>query len=418
MTAACGSGGDGGADGGGDPDGGGGLDSGGGFDASVCPDADSDGVCDSVDACPGFDDSVDTDGDGTPNGCDVCMPGDDMVDTDSDGVPDDCDVCAGFDDAVDTDSDNVPNGCDVCAGFDDTIDSDNDAVPDGCDVCTGFDDGADSDDDGVANGCDICDGFDDAVDPDDDGVPSGCDQCEGADDGIDIDDNGVPDGCETICGPNEVGHDGICYYLDGSGGECTAGFTLAPQSILTAIAADFIGLTYKTEPSSNCCIWHRDQAAELQDWGLASPDCNGPGPFSSAPVLGGAGCADELNLEAAQLTLCQSIPCDPATEVEFDGRCYYLDGSGGTCEPGYVLAPQSVLTNIAPMFVGKDYKNQISSNCCISHADQSTELQDWGMDQECNTPGPFTQGPVLGGAGCTDIDNNELQQLTLCVSAT
>lgn len=33
-------------------------------------DSDGDGVCDADDACPGFDDSVDTDGDGIPDGCD------------------------------------------------------------------------------------------------------------------------------------------------------------------------------------------------------------------------------------------------------------------------------------------------------------------------------------------------------------
>jgi len=33
-------------------------------------DSDDDGVCDADDACPGFDDSVDTDGDGIPDGCD------------------------------------------------------------------------------------------------------------------------------------------------------------------------------------------------------------------------------------------------------------------------------------------------------------------------------------------------------------
>jgi len=35
-------------------------------------DSDGDGVCDAVDACPGFDDNVDHDNDGVPDGCDVC----------------------------------------------------------------------------------------------------------------------------------------------------------------------------------------------------------------------------------------------------------------------------------------------------------------------------------------------------------
>lgn len=37
-----------------------------------CPDGDSDGVCDSMDVCPGSDDALDEDGDGTPDGCDPC----------------------------------------------------------------------------------------------------------------------------------------------------------------------------------------------------------------------------------------------------------------------------------------------------------------------------------------------------------
>jgi hypothetical protein len=35
-----------------------------------CPDDDGDGVCNSEDICPGFDDGIDTDGDGIPDGCD------------------------------------------------------------------------------------------------------------------------------------------------------------------------------------------------------------------------------------------------------------------------------------------------------------------------------------------------------------
>jgi hypothetical protein len=108
--------------------------------------------------------------------------------------------------------------------------------------------------------------------------------------------------------------------------------------------------------------------------------------------------------------------CDPLTEVSFNSRCYYLDGSGGACEAGYELAPQSVLNTISTDFIGKDYKNTISDNCCIWHADQALENQDWGMDANCNAAGPFVTGPVLGGAGCTDALNTNPSQLTLCQS--
>ncbi|HNO80223.1 MAG TPA: hypothetical protein PKN33_19420 [Phycisphaerae bacterium] len=53
-----------------------------------CPgdaDTDFDGVCDSVDICPGFDDAVDGDGDGIPNGCDSVCDLDVLGDFDCDG---------------------------------------------------------------------------------------------------------------------------------------------------------------------------------------------------------------------------------------------------------------------------------------------------------------------------------------------
>ena len=108
--------------------------------------------------------------------------------------------------------------------------------------------------------------------------------------------------------------------------------------------------------------------------------------------------------------------CDDRTEVADGGRCYYLDGSGGSCDPGYTLAPQSALTTISTDFIGKDYKNVVSDNCCVWHRDQDLEMQDWGMSSDCNAPGPFTAGPELGGAGCTDAMNMNPGQLTLCMS--
>ncbi|HIC23435.1 MAG TPA: hypothetical protein EYO84_08415, partial [Planctomycetes bacterium] len=55
-------------------------------------DADNDGVCDDVDICPGFDDTLDTDGDGTPDGCDPC-PEDALDDVDGDGICGNIDAC-------------------------------------------------------------------------------------------------------------------------------------------------------------------------------------------------------------------------------------------------------------------------------------------------------------------------------------
>jgi len=106
--------------------------------------------------------------------------------------------------------------------------------------------------------------------------------------------------------------------------------------------------------------------------------------------------------------------CDPASEVLYQGKCYYLDGSKGQCDPGYVLAPQSVLYVIASQFGGKNYKHQVSGNCCIYNAEPD---EDFGMKHHCNTNGPFTNDDVSpGAAGCTNQYNFSTKQLTLCMS--
>jgi hypothetical protein len=108
--------------------------------------------------------------------------------------------------------------------------------------------------------------------------------------------------------------------------------------------------------------------------------------------------------------------CDSATEVSYNGSCYYLDGSNG-CLAGYSLAPQSVLSTIAASFVGKTYKTAISDNCCIRHLDQASQGQDWGFATGvCNAAGPFASAPTLNGSNCTDSQNSSAQQLTLCKS--
>ncbi|RZW42485.1 MAG: T9SS type A sorting domain-containing protein [Flavobacteriaceae bacterium] len=105
-----------------------------------CEDSDADGICDSDDVCPGFDDTIDLDGNGIPDGCDC-------EDSDADGVCDTDDVCPGFDDSIDSDGDGIPDGCDC-------EDSDGDGVCDTDDVCPGYDDTIDSDGDGIPDGCD------------------------------------------------------------------------------------------------------------------------------------------------------------------------------------------------------------------------------------------------------------------------
>jgi len=68
--------------------------------------------------------------------------------------------------ALDTDGDGVPDSEDACPGFDDAIDADADGLADGCDNCTlvANADQRDTDGDGIGNACDPdVDGSDDHV---------------------------------------------------------------------------------------------------------------------------------------------------------------------------------------------------------------------------------------------------------------
>jgi hypothetical protein len=111
---------------------------------------------------------------------------------------------------------------------------------------------------------------------------------------------------------------------------------------------------------------------------------------------------------------CFGRTCDPSTEVSFQGRCFYLDGSAGTCLAGYSLAPESILTQIEASFVGKNYRTRVSNNCCITTSDP---LQNFGMAAHCNSAGPFTAGdPSRGAALCTGQQIRSSSQLTFCGS--
>jgi hypothetical protein len=113
----------------------------------------------------------------------------------------------------------------------------------------------------------------------------------------------------------------------------------------------------------------------------------------------------------------RAVSCSAATDVRYQGRCYYLDGSGGVCQSGYEMAEQVVLHAISASFKGKTYKSQKSSNCCIKHSAHDREKQDWGFDgANCCKAGPFTKGPQPGGSRCTDASQHKSKQLTLCRS--
>ncbi len=170
-------------------------------------DMDGDCIADSVDNCvnaanPNQDDA---DSDGVGNACDICPGGDDASDADSDGIPDACDACAFGDDSMDADGDGAADACDACPGGDDALDADGDGVPDACDVCPLGPDQADADGDGIADACDNCPALANALQADGDG-------------------NGVGDACDVItegdspCGPEPEEHlytegEALCLWV-------------------------------------------------------------------------------------------------------------------------------------------------------------------------------------------------------------
>lgn len=79
------------------------------------PDTDGDGICDCLDACPGFDDRINSDIDRWPDECDNCsvVQNDDQLDYDSDLRGDVCDNCVWVANSgqEDDDLDGVGNAC-------------------------------------------------------------------------------------------------------------------------------------------------------------------------------------------------------------------------------------------------------------------------------------------------------------------
>ncbi|MCB9676193.1 MAG: thrombospondin type 3 repeat-containing protein [Alphaproteobacteria bacterium] len=205
-------------------------------DADLGPDfdndADGDGLCDTIDACPEGNDAVDADGDGTPDACDLC-PLDSADDSDGDGVCDSDDACPGGDDALDTDGDGTADACDACP-LDLYNDSDGDGSCDGDDACP-LDPDDDADGDGLCGDVDVCpldpendldgDGVCGDVDPcpldafndaDGDGICGNVDSCPGGDDGADMDGDGTPDFCDVcpLDADNDADGDGACGDVD------------------------------------------------------------------------------------------------------------------------------------------------------------------------------------------------------------
>ena len=113
------------------------------------PDVDGDGVLNSEDLCPYFDDRIDADADGEPDACDDDRDGD-GVSNSQDVFPDDSN------EAMDSDGDGVGDNSDAFPdNADETTDTDGDGVGDNADVFPSDPDEAlDSDGDGVGDNAD------------------------------------------------------------------------------------------------------------------------------------------------------------------------------------------------------------------------------------------------------------------------
>ena len=131
-------------------------------------DADSDGVANRDDDCPGTGVGIEVGSDGCP----VIS----STDSDNDGVWDMNDDCPYTPPGATVNT----NGC--------PSDTDYDGVYDGLDMCPGTPMGAPTD----AMGCPT------SLDSDNDGVPDSADLCPGHYDNIDIDMDGIPDGCDPL----------------------------------------------------------------------------------------------------------------------------------------------------------------------------------------------------------------------------
>lgn len=110
----------------------------------------------------------------------------------------------------------------------------------------------------------------------------------------------------------------------------------------------------------------------------------------------------------------------PVNDVEFGGRCFYLDGSNGACDPGYVLSTNAALAAALGAnpnaWQGKNYRHAVSDNACVRTKDG---VENFGMVSHANVPGPFGAGePVQSGSSCWMVYFTNPKQLTLCESTT
>lgn len=109
------------------------------------------------------------------------------------------------------------------------------------------------------------------------------------------------------CGdPNDVIHGGKCFYLDGTAGACSSGYTLSSDaalaSILQSSPSAFQGKGFRTKASYNCCVF---TASSPRNYGMVT-NCN-KAPFAAnEPAWGGTACTNITGAaKTDQLTLCE-----------------------------------------------------------------------------------------------------------------
>jgi hypothetical protein len=107
--------------------------------------------------------------------------------------------------------------------------------------------------------------------------------------------------------PNDVEHDGHCYYLDGSKGVCDQGYTLSSNAklavVLAANANAWQGKSGRHTIMGSTCVLTKDN---VMNYGLLSNVT----PFSAGePVAGGSACwmISPPQMGQNQLTLCESL---------------------------------------------------------------------------------------------------------------
>jgi outer membrane protein OmpA-like peptidoglycan-associated protein len=381
-------------------------------EAPVEPDADADGLADSVDSCPS-DPLNDADGDGVCGDIDICEGYDDLVDGDGDYYPDDCDTCP-LDALNDADGDSVCGDVDVCAGHSDLVDSDGDAIPDGCDACE-FDPYNDADGDGVCGNNDICAGADDLLDTDADFTPDGCDACPfdalgdsdadgscdsddicpGADDALDTDVDGVPNGCDTCPDDSSDDSDGdgscdsadICPGFDDladmDGDGLSDDCDVCPLDELNDIDGDGVCGDVDICPSDALDDQDGDGLCESSDACPIDPENDADGDGGCGDV---DACAYDADNDIDGDGICGDVdacPDDASNDADDDGFCGLVDNCPDTLNPDQADMDADGLGDVCDADADGDGADDATDNCPGLANDQA-DIDADGIGDACD----------------------------------